>query len=275
MGTTMRNLSFSIQGEFITQLAREKCHNEGSFEYAVELLMNCMMTDELSEKEIRLMAIEILNGEAELHGTYPGEDYGFRYLDKKDEEWSIENTLRKLIREKKAAKESFEDLLSKYDFISENLSLYEKNRLDSDYYALFDESLFEDCKYDDEEENLYSGILESYMKRQKCNTEDDYGWLEPNGTFHPVEWGEHQKWADEWLQNVLSEDEYEKIDIYMAGDYLIEKKGWVLLHNPAQGIAIPTKDATKRYTKAQQDFLYQYYIDRNCHKEANSIFEEV
>ena len=276
METTMMRLTFSVQGEFITQLAREQCHNEGKFEYAVELLMNCMMTDELSEREIRQMAIEILNGDAELHGVYPGDDYGFRYLDAKDESWNIEKTLQKLLEANKAYKEELEDLMCKYNFISENIQDYMFDRLNSKYRSLYDENLFSDIGTQ-EEEPLYSNILESYMKRQKCNSEDDFGWLEPNGTFHPVEWGDHQKWAYEWLKKNLSKEEFDGLKcrhrLYEAGDELM-KKGWILLHNPSQGIEFTTKDETKRYTKAQQDFLYQYYTDRDCYKEANGIFEE-
>lgn len=52
------------------------------------------------------------------------------------------------------------------------------------------------------------------------------------------------------------------------GDYL-QKRGWVLLHSPAQGLARTSLHPTKRYTKAQQDFLYGYYIDRNHPELAN------
>lgn len=271
MGTTMKQLFFSVQGEFITQLAREKCHQEGKFEYAVELLMNCMMTDKLSEREIKQMAIEILNGEAELHGVYPGDDYGFRYLDKKDGRWNIGSTFTKLIKKSEESEKKYNDLLNKYLFLCEKLPDYQKREYNREYKEIYDEFIFPNVIG---ENSMMNSMLDSFIKRHTNDTEDDYGWLEPNGTFHPVEWGEHQAWADKWLQKNLPEDEYEKTyDLYMSGDYLIEK-GWVLLHNPAQGIAIPTKDETKRYTKAQQDFLYQYYIDRDCHKEANSIYEE-
>ena len=62
-------------------------------------------------------------------------------------------------------------------------------------------------------------------------------------------------------------------DIVGAGDYLI-RRGWVLLHNPSQGIAIPTRDFSREYTKAQKEFLYDYYMERNCKKEANAIWQE-
>ena len=58
------------------------------------------------------------------------------------------------------------------------------------------------------------------------------------------------------------------------GDVLMNR-GWVLLHNPTHGIPFPTKKPEKRYTKAQADFLYDYYIDRGETARANEIFEEM
>ncbi len=83
------SVSFKIQGEFITTLAREKCYFEGKYDYAIELLTSCMKTDELTKNEILDMAIAILDGRAELKGTYPNDDYGFTNLDEKDEKWDL------------------------------------------------------------------------------------------------------------------------------------------------------------------------------------------
>lgn len=44
------------------------------------------------------------------------------------------------------------------------------------------------------------------------------------------------------------------------------ERGWVLLHNPSRGIAFPTKNPVKEYTKAQREFLYDYYMERDCKK---------
>lgn len=52
------------------------------------------------------------------------------------------------------------------------------------------------------------------------------------------------------------------------------RRGWVLLHNPQQGIAIPTRDITREYTKAQKEFLYDYYMERDCKEEANAIWQD-
>jgi hypothetical protein len=51
-------------------------------------------------------------------------------------------------------------------------------------------------------------------------------------------------------------------------------RGWVLLHSPGQGIAQPTRNPVKRYTKAQQEFLYGYYMERGKGNDANAVYKE-
>lgn len=40
------------------------------------------------------------------------------------------------------------------------------------------------------------------------------------------------------------------------------------------GIAYPTKNSVREYTKAQKEFLYDYYMERGCKEEANAIWKE-
>ncbi len=46
-----RTMTFSINGDFITRLAREKCHYEGKMEYAINLLESCLESDEITDNE--------------------------------------------------------------------------------------------------------------------------------------------------------------------------------------------------------------------------------
>ena len=125
-------------------------------------------------------------------------------------------------------------------------------------------------------EDRQQTTLDSFIKRmtdEEKHTTEDYGWLEPNGTFHAVEWGRHEGWASDYMREHMSEEEWLNDMTSRAGDYLTDR-GWVLLHNPSQGIAIPTKNPLKSYTKAQKEFLYDYYMERDCEKEANAIWKE-
>ena len=58
-----------------------------------------------------------------------------------------------------------------------------------------------------------------------------------------------------------------------AGDWLVER-GWVLLHNPSRGIAFPTKNPVKEYTKAQKEFLFGYFTDRGKDDLARKYLED-
>ena len=115
--------------------------------------------------------------------------------------------------------------------------------------------------------------IDNFLKRMmdvKEHTTADYGWLEPDGTFHGVEWGEHQCWADRYVEENFPE-QYE--EILEAGDWLVDR-GWVLLHNPSQGVAFATGSLVRDMTKAQKEFLYDYYTERDCKREANEIWEK-
>lgn len=75
------------------------------------------------------------------------------------------------------------------------------------------------------------------------------------------------------IQSSSSSTKHSSPDVIGAADYLV-RRGWVLLHNPQQGIAIPTRDITREYTKAQKEFLYDYYMERDCKEEANAIWQD-
>ena len=109
------------------------------------------------------------------------------------------------------------------------------------------------------------------------DSSQDYGWLEPSGTFHLVEWGEHEEWAceqvklknwfEEWVLHGTS-------SLHSFGDFLVYRRGWVLLHNPAHGLAIPTASDTKPLTKAQREFLFDYYTERDRPDMAKKYLED-
>lgn len=273
-----RTLTWRVEGEFMTRLAREKCYYDHDLSYAIQLLKGCMMTDKLSDAEVTGMAVKILNGEAELRGTYPGDDYGYFELEIKDERYSLSN-LTSIMNEKKQKEKELQDLQYKFAFICENCDSYVLRKLNEQYREENDEHLCPvNVRVDKGFDNSSIGgkMLESYMKRQMADTnEPDYGWLEPSGKFHPADWGEHQEWACNYVLKLVNDGTLSEDDAPVdAGEWLVEEKGWVLLHNPAQGIPIITSGTIMRLTKAQKEFLYDYYIKRDCHKEANALYVE-
>lgn len=272
----MRTLTWRIEGEFITNLAREKCYYEHDIAGALELLLGCMTTDELDECTVMGMALKILDGRAELKGTYPNEDYGYRELTKQNEKYKLSD-LASIVEEKKKLEQEINDFSRKMAFIYENCDSYTLRILDEQYADEYDEHLVPSGVRRDkgfDRASTGSKMLDSYLKRQKINTDDDYGWLEPSGEYHPVEWGEHQEWACDYVRELCNKGLMNIEDAPVdCGEYLVEK-GWILLHNPAHGIAIITKDVIRRMTKSQKEFLYDYYIKRECHEEANAIWSE-
>lgn len=281
-----RSISFRIEGEYITQLAREKCHYEGEYDYAVELLMDCMQSNQFKESEMRGMAMDILEGRAELRGTYPDDDYGLFYLDKRDEKWSFNETLKFFAEKSKIIEKEYNELCRKYAFVCENLSEWKQRELNDKYFCEYDEYLFENSaiKRNASLSSTEKKMLDDYTKRQINARDDDYGWLEPDGTFHVVEWACHQEWAEKYIREHMTEEQwleagvhadgqYKSASYNTFGDWLVEH-GWILLHSPSQSIARITSHPTKEMTKAQRDFLYGYYADRGYYNEADAVMQE-
>lgn len=248
-GPIVRRISFDIHGEFITQLAREWFYTgEKSHEKVIEILMDSMTGTDTPEAQIRRYAEDILLGRAALKGSTVAGTYHLETYEPGEEE-QMPKSMNIWKRSRKA----------------------EESR----------EGPAEDRQQD---------ALDSFMARmmdEEEHTTEDYGWLEPNGTFHAVEWGDHQEWANDYLDKNLTQEERfaamveinasgmvkNSPDVIGAADYLV-RRGWVLLHNPQQGIAIPTRDITREYTKAQKEFLYDYYMERDCKEEANAIWQD-
>lgn len=273
-----KSFCFSITGEFITQIARERYFLETTgYEKTMDILLSCMCGTDMSEKELKRHAEDVLLGRAAMKGntadgTFHMELYN---ADEQPEVPDHFNVFKEFGRIKARLKETEEELQKMrewYGVAMEHVPSYERN----DVLQETGQPIESEYK---------SSLLEGYMKRmmdEEEHTTEDYGWLAPDGTFHAVEWGDHQKWAQEYMEEhhpeAYEDDETDmqikcNVGLIGAGDWLVEH-GWVLLHSPAQGIAHPTRNLVGRYTKAQQEFLYDYYMERKCQKEANEVWEE-
>lgn len=269
-----REVSFDIQGEFITQLVREQffCENKG-YEKAMELLLSCMEGTEQTEKELIRLAEDVLLGRAALVGStrdnsYHMETYKPEEQPEQPDGFNVFKKMTTLSRKLKDAEKELHKMQEWYSVAMEYVPEYQKNNVLSETGQPV-------------ESRFGNSMMDSFMERmmdEEEHTTEDYGWLEPNGTFHEVEWGQHQKWATEYVKKFLQK-EYEGMQMNTRtgfigeGDYLVDR-GWVLLHSPSQGIAKPTKNPVKQYTKAQQEFLFDYYIERGKDKEANAVYDE-
>lgn len=274
-------LCFSVQGEFITNLAREWLFCEGKdFEKIIELLESCMCGSEMSEKQIRRYAEDVLIGRAELKGDSATGTFHLCTYDA-DEQPEVEDSmniflqLTKAKQEKRETQKELDKMREWYLVAMEHLTERQQREV------------MKETGQEIPDDYGLSDALQSFIDRmtsEKEHSTEDYGWLEPDGTFHEVEWAEHQNFAEEFIREHMTDEDWIAAGIhqpgqfmsdslYTFGDYLIER-GWVLLHNPSQGIAFPTKKPEKRYTKAQKEFLYDYYMERGREREANEIWKE-
>lgn len=121
-------------------------------------------------------------------------------------------------------------------------------------------------------------IISIAEDRADLEKENAFGWLSPDGTFYPVNFGEHQKWAAQYLLSLrrngkISHEEAKLDRNYNVGDILV-KRGWVLLHSPQRDNVKIEKNPIKRLTKRQQDFLYDYLRKIGEADKANMVISE-
>ena len=265
---------FDINGEFITEIARELFYTgEKSYETVMEILMDSMTGTDTPEAQIRRYAEDILLGRAALKGSTAAGVYHLEIYEPGEEEQMPQNmNIWKEVERRKKAEKDLRRMIERWDVAMDHISESTQREIRKE--------LGEETAEDRQQDALDS--LMARMMDEENHTTEDYGWLEPDGTFHGAEWGEHQEWAQNYMNEKLPEEAMDRdidlqtkcnVGLIGAGDWLVER-GWVLLHNPSQGIAYPTKNSVREYTKAQKEFLYDYYMERGCKEEANAIWKE-
>lgn len=262
MEAKKRMISFGITGEFITQTAREWFYSgEKNIEKVMEILESSMAGTETPKAKIRRYAEDILLGRAALKGSTADGTYHLEIYEPGEEELLARNmniwkTPKLKLEAEKGLKEANEQFCVAMEHLPESEQRAVRRELGME-------------TREDREQQQLDSFLKRMMDVKEHNT-TDYGWLEPDGTFHGDDWGEHQCWADRYVEENFPE-QYE--EILEAGDWLVDR-GWVLLHNPSQGVAFATGRLVRDMTKAQKEFLYDYYTERDCKREANEIWEE-
>lgn len=288
---SVRSMHFSVQGELITRLAREKVfyENPPRIKYAIDLLMSCLESDQMSEGDRLLLAVKILNGEARIVGTYPEDDYGVEMLEKPEGKFNLMERIERVAQEVEDLKKERRELSDKLACVAEELDLspWKMRAINrtwrTDYGGendIFDVDPSDGCGEDPLLSVLkrFSGSedgeedpVADFIERMNSDTEDDYGWLAPDGTFYPVEFASHQSWAWKKLMELGAIEKYD-LNAGNAGDKLVEM-GWALLHNPGMGTAFVTSSDAKPLTKKQKDFLFDYYTKRNKHRKAEEYLD--
>ena len=279
-------LSFSVEGKFITDLAREKFYYGFDFVGAIELLMSCLETDEFSEGDRLMIAFKILNGQAELKGTYPGDDYGVRDLDEKNPRYDIGSKLKAVAEEVEELKREKNTLVSQLCCIAEELDDWRMQAINRAWMRDYDGDapIFSDVEplprtsselMTESMSNAVSDFIENMTRSPDQTKHPDYGFLEPNGTFHNVDFAEHMSYAYDKLREMcggMENEEYWKWGDDPEG--FLFSRGWVLIHNPYRGTGKVSRDETRRLTKSQREFLFDYYTERGKPDLAKKALED-
>ena len=267
-------LTFSIQGKLINDIAREKLYYNNDLPGAIALIMSCIETDELSEDTRRGIALDILDGRKELVGVYPGPDYGVADIpEERRPKQNLQSYTENLLKQLNELKQTNKLLTDKLICVAENMPEYAQINVDKDwrrnYWNQDDTSEGADTIFGSKPEPVVdsifgSALVSSYLQRMTSTCDDpDYGWLFADGHFEPVEFGDHAK---------CKEHDRARLHFSEAGDYLQRVHRACLLHNPALGVAILT--ATGELTKAQKEFMYDYYIKRGMNDKANALYSD-
>lgn len=138
----------------------------------------------------------------------------------------------------------------------------DKRTLENDDYKQMREKLVDDAE--NSKEVVVTPEEETVLKYAQ------YGWLSPSGEYYPAEWCEHTLKAEEIAEKIY------KVEPEKPRDFLCAK-GWVLLHNPSQGIAQVTTLGLREHhlSKRQKEFLYDYYSERHLFEYANQYAEQL
>lgn len=117
---------------------------------------------------------------------------------------------------------------------------------------------------DEGEEYFQNKLKTNRNKKEQEENEEipepEYGWLDPSGNFYSSEWGTHETKAYEICDEFNYEIDYDKNGKPMtAGDYLVNKRNWILIDNPNKNFYIHVTYGN-RISKAQREFMYDYFI---------------
>ena len=209
MSEKRKTLSFDVHGEFITKIAREWFYTgEKSYEKVMEILMGSMAGTNTPEAQIRRYAEDILLGRAALVGSTAAGTYHLETYEPGEEEQMPKSmNIWKEVERRKKAEKDLRRMIERWDVAMDHISESTQREIRKE---LGEETA------EDREQNA----LDSFMKRmmdEKRHTTEDYGWLEPDGTFHGVEWGEHQEWVQNYMNEKFQEEAMDR-DIDLQRD---------------------------------------------------------
>lgn len=265
-------VSFQVRGDAVMGIAREKFYRDNDLPYAIRLLMDCMVTDQLSPGDRLAMAIKILDGRMAMTGTYPI-DFDIVEVEPKDTRYDFEGHFKAMRDKIENLENQIRSIRDDFIFVAENLDETTLRNLDRQYRREFKKPLFPDMDLPgnpcEDADTARLNIVDAFIKQAEWERDNpdeaEYGWLAPDGTFYPAEFAEHVEWAAEHVQKLYEQAESEETRLHIRAnspdDYLRDL-GWVLLHNPFRGLAQVSASDIRPLTDKQCAFLFDYYTKR-------------
>lgn len=264
-------VSLSVRGDTVMEIARSKFYQENDLPYAIRLLMDCMVTDQLSPGDRLAMAIKILDGRMAMTGTYPI-DFDIVEVEPKDQKYDFEGHFKAMNEKIKGLEEQVRAIRDDFVFVCEHMEEFELKNINRQYKREFGKPLFQDmpCSPSADESAERLNIVDAFIRQAEWERDNpdeaEYGWLAPDGTFYPAEFAEHVEWAAEHVQKLYEQAESEETRLHIRAnspdDYLRDL-GWVLLHNPFRGLAQVSASDIRPLTDKQCAFLFDYYTKRD------------
>ena len=142
--------------------------------------MDSMTGTDTPEAQIRRYAEDILLGRAALKGSTAAGTYHLETYEPGEEEQMPQSmNIWKEVERRKKAEKDLRRMIERWDVAMDHISESTQRAIRKE----LGEETAEDRQQD---------ALDSFMARmmdEEEHTTEDYGWLEPNGTFHAVEWG--------------------------------------------------------------------------------------
>lgn len=315
-------VGWQIEGEFITNITRSWLWDEKK-PYAVveELLLSCLVTDQLTPEERKEIAQQILEGRKKLVGinSFTLEDDGKKIRplsqlciiqDRESEE--LRSEMEQVVEDlEQKLQDKDEEIataqrVGKLDKIRDAMG--NSNMLfpmDIELRGITTEDMVAYCEefglmpawvgwggnrwiqfYKDDElcspdylreiGALKERKVAPRKKEERVVEYQPWGWLSPTGEFSKGDFGDHEQVAYDIMEAKGWEDEFDNWEsrgVGLGRDFLTGVKGYVLLHNPT-GMPYTIVSHEKPLTKAQKEFLYDYFMKEGDKARANSFFED-
>lgn len=257
--STVGYVGFSVNGEWLTSFIKEQFFHEGrGFDWVIQTISAMFKAqNNLDDKRIEQIAQDVVLGRSYFKGD-TGNDFVF--CDGRDEPISSDffRKYAKLLDDFKKEEQARKDAVEAWQELA---------------FVITGEMSQSDCGCQCNIDFLRPTPTEEYIDRMIAPEDEvaPYGFIAPDGTFYPVAWCDHEDFA--WKQIREHHQEEEALDEFTGKDFLICRKGWLLLHNPSQGKPLLTT-GDKPMTKAQREALFDYYTKYGMKKEANALYEE-